>query len=74
MQIVLLISFLFLLGSLIGYIGSLFSSSGIYTASGTSGSSGFAKFMHAFIDLAIAGGIFGYYWYKLHRKTGRDLR
>lgn len=79
MQIVLVISFLAALFTLIGYVSSLFGTSSIsqvassYTGSGTSpavssGGSGFASFLHVAVSLVIAGGIFIYYWRKLHNK------
>ena len=76
MQIVLVISFIVVLSGLIGYIGSLLSKASpasTYYGTDTSTGSGFATFLHALIDLVLAGVIFGYYWYKLHRKSNRNL-
>lgn len=77
-QLTLIISFLIAISELIGYIGSLLSSgsdsgsSGVFSPLATpgNGSSWGVNFLHAFINLAIAGTIFGYFWYKLHCKTG----
>jgi hypothetical protein len=78
MQITLIISFIIALASLISYIGNMLSKSSAnqaasYYSAATGSSSGFATFLHALIDITIAGAIFGYYWFKLHKKTGQDL-
>ncbi len=74
-QIIMVISFAVLIGELINYVGSLLSG-GSYSVltPGTGSNSWWVRFLHAFINIVIAGGIFGYYWYKLHRKTGPNLR
>jgi hypothetical protein len=84
-QIILVVSFLFFIGELIGYIGTLLNSgsesvgSYINPLSSDYGYGAAAKvpwwsdLLHAIIGLVIAGGIFAYFWYKLHKKTGTDI-
>ncbi len=81
MQIVLVVSFLIGLSKLIGYIYSLINTSSIaddaagylsfysQTAGVSDSQSAIGDFLHLLITLAIAGSIFGYYWFKLHRKS-----
>lgn len=82
-QIILLISFIVFVGELISYIGTLLGSgSDSYGSSAdllysnpvsSGGSSWWVQLLHAVISLLIAGGVFAYYWYKLHKKTGTNL-
>lgn len=82
-QIVLVLSFIVFIGQLISYIGTLLgNASDSYGSSAdllysnpvsTGGSSWWVQLLHAVTSLVIAGGIFAYYWYKLHKKTGSEL-
>ncbi|HEX5797484.1 MAG TPA: DUF5671 domain-containing protein [Candidatus Saccharimonadales bacterium] len=80
MQITLVASFIVGLIILSGYIGTLLSNTSAgdvlnsYSAnySADTGSSAGADFLKALVNVSIAGSIFGYYWYKLHRKTTRE--
>lgn len=84
-QIILVVSFLFFIGELIGYIGTLLGSgsesvgsylnplSTDYGYSVADKVPWWSDLLHAIIGLVIAGGIFAYFWYKLHKKTGTEL-
>lgn len=76
-QVTLIISFLVFISQLIGYIGGLLSSgSDSYQgavnllSTAPTGGSAVVQLLHALVGLVISGGIFGYYWVKLHKKSG----
>ena len=83
MQIALVVSFAAVLSGVIGYLSSLLGSgasvgqaaSSLLSSSdiGSGTSSGLGSFLHALFSVIVAGSIFGYYWYKLHKKPGLDL-
>jgi uncharacterized membrane protein (UPF0136 family) len=68
-QITLVISFLFTIGTLIDYLNNLL---GGTLVSGPN-NSGLAAFLHDFTGFIISGSIFAYYWFKLHKKTEKKI-
>lgn len=80
MQIALVVSFIAGLVILSTYLGTLLSSTNAgdalnsysYSYSSSGDTPAGVEFLKAIVNVAIAGSIFGYYWYKLHKKTGRE--
>ena len=71
MQVVLIASFALGLIALTTFLGGVFSGGSPLSAySGSSGSSGVTNFFHTLVNVVLAGGVFGFFWYKLHKKTG----
>lgn len=72
-QVTLIVTFLIGLGNIIFFVYSLMAGSNSperYSAIGTEAATGpLGNFIHLLITLAIAGGIFAYYWFDEHHKA-----
>jgi hypothetical protein len=69
-QLTLIIAFLWGLLRIVTYIYSLINGASATSYDGSNISSSAGNFLHLLVTLAIAGGIFVYYWLDEHRKVG----
>jgi len=67
-QLTLVVTFIIGIADVIAYLYSLLSGIGASSLVGSTSSNGFADFLHMLVTLAVAGGIFVYYWRDIHQK------